>query len=138
SVAGPVVIAADSTMACYYGVQTGWTARRGDRFLYPAGAGTLGYGLPAGIGATVAAPEARVIAVEGDGGSMFTIAELAAAAQARVKLTLIILDNGGYGETRTERADRGAAPPRAPPPGPDPPPPAHARRAHGPHADRPA
>src|SRR5699024_12489930 len=31
SAPGPVVIAADSTMACYYGVQTGWTARRGDR-----------------------------------------------------------------------------------------------------------
>ncbi|QUL80073.1 thiamine pyrophosphate-binding protein [Brevibacterium sp. SMBL_HHYL_HB1] len=137
SVAGPIVIAADSTMACYYGVQTGWTARRGDRFLYPAGAGTLGYGLPAGIGATIAAPEARVIAVEGDGGSMFTIAELAAAVQARVKLTLIIVDNGGYGEIRNEMADRGDAPSGVALTGPDFPALAQAMGAHGIHAEGP-
>src|SRR5699024_5506506 len=160
SAAEPVVIAADSTMACYYGVQTGWTARRGDRFLYPAGAGTLGYGLPAGIGATIAAPEAHVIAVEGDGGSMFTIAELAAAeahaiagggaggsmftiaevaaaVQARVKLTLIIVDNGGYGEIRNEMADRGDAPSGVALPGPDFPALAQAMGAHGIHAEGP-
>src|SRR5699024_7865401 len=137
SVAGPVVIAADSTMACYYGVQTGWTARRGDRFLYPAGAGTLGYGLPAGIGATIAAPEARVIAGEGDGGAMFTIAELAAAVQARVKLILIIVDNGGYGEIRNEMADRGDAPSGGALTGPDLPAPAQARGAPGLHAEGP-
>jgi thiamine pyrophosphate-dependent acetolactate synthase large subunit-like protein len=106
----PVIVAADSTMACYYGVQTGWSARAGDRFLYPAGAGTLGYGLPAGIGAKLAAASARVIAIEGDGGSMFTIAELAAAVQAKVQVTLIIVDNGGYGEIRNEMADRGDEP----------------------------
>lgn len=106
----PLIVAADSTMACYYGVQTGWAARRGDRFLYPAGAGTLGYGLPAGIGAKLASPRARVVAVEGDGGSMFTIAELAAAVQAGVRMTLIVVDNGGYGEIRNEMEDRGDTP----------------------------
>lgn len=110
SAVSPVVVAADSTMCCYYGVQTGWTARRGDRFLYPAGAGTLGYGLPAGIGAKLAAPETRVVAIEGDGGAMFTITELSAAVQARVSLSLIIVDNGGYGEIRNEMADRGDTP----------------------------
>ena len=110
SATSPVIVAADSTMCCYYGVQTGWMARRGDRFLYPAGAGTLGYGLPAGIGAKLAMPSARVVAIEGDGGAMFTIAELAAAVQARVSLSLIIVDNGGYGEIRNEMADRGDTP----------------------------
>ncbi|MDN5608982.1 MAG: thiamine pyrophosphate-dependent enzyme, partial [Brevibacterium sp.] len=110
SATSPVIVAADSTMCCYYGVQTGWMARRGDRFLYPAGAGTLGYGLPAGIGAKLALPSARVVAIEGDGGAMFTIAELAAAVQARVSLSLIIVDNGGYGEIRNEMADRGDTP----------------------------
>ncbi|WP_240372974.1 thiamine pyrophosphate-binding protein [Brevibacterium zhoupengii] len=110
SAAASVIIAADSTMCCYYGVQTGWRARRGDRFLYPAGAGTLGFGLPAGVGAKLAAPEARVVAIEGDGGAMFTIAELSAAAQAQVSLALIIVDNGGYGEIRNEMADRGDTP----------------------------
>lgn len=110
SATSPVIVAADSTMCCYYGVQTGWAARRGDRFLYPAGAGTLGYGLPAGIGAKLAVPEARVVAIEGDGGAMFTIVELAAAVQAQVSMSVIIVDNGGYGEIRNEMADRGDTP----------------------------
>ncbi|AMT94350.1 acetolactate synthase large subunit [Brevibacterium linens] len=131
----PVIVAADSTMACYYGVQTGWSARAGDRFLYPAGAGTLGYGLPAGIGAKLAAASARVIAIEGDGGSMFTIAELAAAVQAQVQVTLIIVDNGGYGEIRNEMADRGDEPSGVVLSGPDFPALAQAMGARGIHID---
>ena len=75
-------------------------------FLYPTGVGTLGYGLPASIGAKVAAPDRQVVAMLGDGGVMFTIAELAAAAQARLAIPVIIVDNGGYGEIRNEMADR--------------------------------
>lgn len=131
----PVIVAADSTMACYYGVQTGWSARAGDRFLYPAGAGTLGYGLPAGIGAKLATASARVIAIEGDGGSMFTIAELAAAVQAQVQVTLVIVDNGGYGEIRNEMADRGDEPSGVVLAGPDFPALARAMGARGVHVD---
>lgn len=131
----PVIVAADSTMACYYGVQTGWRARHGDRFLYPAGAGTLGYGLPAGIGAKLAEPGARVVAVEGDGGSMFTIAELAAAVQDEVTLALVIVDNGGYGEIRNEMVDRGDTPSGVVLRGPDFPALAEAMGARGVHVD---
>ncbi len=131
----PLIVAADSTMACYYGVQTGWKARPGDRFLYPAGAGTLGFGLPAGIGAKLAAPQARVVAVEGDGGSMFTIAELAAAVQAGVRMSLIIVDNGGYGEIRNEMEDRGDTPSGVRLTGPDFPALAQAMVARGVHVD---
>lgn len=131
----PLIVAADSTMACYYGVQTGWKARSGDRFLYPAGAGTLGYGLPAGIGAKLAAPQARVVAVEGDGGSMFTIAELAAAVQAGVRMCLIVVDNGGYGEIRNEMEDRGDTPSGVKLTGPDFPALAQAMGARGIHVD---
>lgn len=131
----PVIVAADSTMACYYGVQTGWSARAGDRFLYPAGAGTLGYGLPAGIGAKLATASARVIAIEGDGGSMFTIAELAATVQAQVQVTLVIVDNGGYGEIRNEMADRGDEPSGVVLAGPDFPALARAMGARGVHVD---
>ncbi|WP_262776560.1 thiamine pyrophosphate-dependent enzyme [Brevibacterium permense] len=131
----PLIVAADSTMACYYGVQTGWKARSGDRFLYPAGAGTLGYGLPAGIGAKLAAPQARVVAVEGDGGSMFTIPELAAAVQAGVRMSLIVVDNGGYGEIRNEMEDRGDSPSGVKLTGPDFPALAQAMGARGVHVD---
>ena len=131
----PLFVAADSTMACYYGVQTGWKARSGDRFLYPAGAGTLGYGLPAGIGAKLAYPDARIVAIEGDGGSMFTIAELAAAVQAGVRMCLIVVDNGGYGEIRNEMEDRGDTPSGVKLTGPDFPALAQAMGARGIHVD---
>nr|WP_271214359.1 thiamine pyrophosphate-dependent enzyme [Rhodococcus wratislaviensis]GLK41968.1 hypothetical protein GCM10017611_88440 [Rhodococcus wratislaviensis] len=74
------VIAGDSTMACYYGALSNLTVHRPGGFLDPTGQGTLGYGLPAAIGASVADPDARVLAILGDGGVMFALPELATAA----------------------------------------------------------
>src|SRR5882757_201198 len=109
---GPVVdastvIAGDSTMACYYGVLSGLPVHRPSGFLYPTGGGTLGYGLPAAIGAMLAEPGARVLAVLGDGGIMFTLSELATAAQLGLGLPVLVVDNGGYGEVPHEMLDRG-------------------------------
>jgi acetolactate synthase-1/2/3 large subunit len=101
------VIAGDSTMACYYGVLSGLRVHRPSGFLYPTGGGTLGYGLPAAIGAMLAEPDARVLAVLGDGGIMFTLSELATAAQLGLGLPVLVVDNGGYGEIRNEMLDRG-------------------------------
>ncbi|MFB9166271.1 thiamine pyrophosphate-binding protein [Arthrobacter psychrochitiniphilus] len=101
------IVAADSAMACYYGALSNLPLHRPNAFLYPTGVGTLGYGLPAGIGAKVANPEAPVLVLHGDGGIMFTIAELAMAAELRLALPIVIVDNGGYGEIRNEMADRG-------------------------------
>ena len=53
-------------------------------FLYPIGSATLGYGVPAAIGAKVAHPDRAVVAVVGDGGLLFTAAELATAAKYRL------------------------------------------------------
>jgi acetolactate synthase-1/2/3 large subunit len=101
------VIAADSAMACYYGALSNLPLHQPRSFLYPTGVGTLGYGLPAAIGAKIGAPQRQVVAMLGDGGVMFTVAELAAAAQARLPIPVVIVDNGGYGEIRNEMADRG-------------------------------
>lgn len=103
------IIAADSAMACYYGALSNLPLHRPRSFLYPTGVGTLGFGLPAAIGAKVAAPDRQVVALLGDGGVMFTIAELAAAAEARLAIPIVIVDNGGYGEIRNEMADRNDA-----------------------------
>ena len=100
------VLAGDSTMVCYYGALSNLARYRPGTFLYPAGLGTLGYGLPAAIGAKVARPQTRVMALHGDGGVMFTIAELAAAAELRLALPVVVVDNGGYGEIRNEMVDR--------------------------------
>lgn len=101
------VIAGDSAMVCYYGALSNIALQQPRSFLYPTGLGTLGYGLPAAIGAKIGAPQRQVVALLGDGGVMFTIAELAAAAQAGLSLPIVIADNGGYGEIRDEMIDRG-------------------------------
>ncbi|WP_406054347.1 thiamine pyrophosphate-binding protein [Kribbella sp. NBC_00889] len=101
------VLAGDSTMACYYGALGNVPAYRPGAFLFPTGLGTLGYGLPAAIGAKVARPQQSVVVVHGDGGIMFSVAELATAAQLSLALPVVVVDNGGYGEIRNEMADRG-------------------------------
>jgi 5-guanidino-2-oxopentanoate decarboxylase len=72
------------------------------RFIYPTGYATLGYALPAAIGAKLAAPQRPVIALIGDGGLMFTVAELATAAQLQLPLPVLVPNNRGYGEIRDQ------------------------------------
>jgi acetolactate synthase-1/2/3 large subunit len=115
----PGVLAGDSTTACYRGAWPRVPAHRSRSFLYPSGYGTLGYGLPAAIGAKVGRPEARVAALIGDGGVMYTLAELAAAAQMDLPLAVVIVDNGGYGEIRDEMRERGDPPLAVDLPSPD-------------------
>lgn len=100
------IVAADNAMVSYYGGVCHLPVYRPNGFLFPTGGGTLGFGLPAGIGAKIANPDDAVIVLQGDGGSMFTINELAMAAEARIALPVVIVDNGGYGEIRNEMADR--------------------------------
>ncbi len=63
-------------------------------YLPSGGAGTLGYDLPAAIGAKIARPEATVVAVVGDGGFAFTMEELAMACQHRIPVIVVIVNNG--------------------------------------------
>jgi acetolactate synthase-1/2/3 large subunit len=92
----------DMTIAAYWGWSC-WDAREG-QFHSAQGAGGLGYGFPAAIGAavgleTVGKPS-RVLAVSGDGSSMYSVAELATAKQHNVPVTWLIVDDGGYGILR--------------------------------------
>ncbi|THA48656.1 thiamine pyrophosphate-binding protein [Streptomyces sp. A1136] len=64
------------------------------------GAGGLGYAFPAALGACVAEPGTPVLAVSGDGGAMYSIAELATAKQHELDVTWLIVDDGGYGILR--------------------------------------
>ena len=104
------VVAADSAMVCYYGALAALRPRHPRSFLYPTGYGTLGYALPAAIGAGLGRPGDRVLALIGDGGVLFSVAELAAAAQERLALPVVVVDNSGYGEIRNEMRDRGDPP----------------------------
>jgi acetolactate synthase I/II/III large subunit len=64
------------------------------------GLGTMGFGLPAAIGAKLARPEAEVWAIVGDGGFQMTQAELSTAAQEGVKVNVAIINNGYLGMVR--------------------------------------
>jgi acetolactate synthase-1/2/3 large subunit len=64
------------------------------------GLGTMGFALPAGIGAKVARPEADVWVVAGDGGFQMTMAELATIVQEKLKVNIAIINNGYLGMVR--------------------------------------
>ena len=101
---------ADNAMVAYNGLLGSLHLEAGSRFLFPSGFGTLGYALPAAIGAKLARPDRRVVAVHGDGGIMFTLPELASAAELGLPLPVVVSLNGGYGEIRREMVDQGIAP----------------------------
>lgn len=69
------------------------------------GAGGLGYGFPAALGAAAADITKPVLAVSGDGGAMYSIAELATARQYGLPVTWLIVDDGGYGILREYMTD---------------------------------
>ncbi|MBL8143293.1 MAG: acetolactate synthase large subunit, partial [Acidobacteria bacterium] len=64
------------------------------------GLGTMGFALPAAIGAKVACPEAEVWVVAGDGGFQMTLCELATIAQEGIDINIAIINNGYLGMVR--------------------------------------
>jgi thiamine pyrophosphate-dependent acetolactate synthase large subunit-like protein len=73
---------------------------------YPMGWGTLGFAFAASIGAAVAVgPHRPVVSVVGDGGMLFALGELATVAQEQLALTVVVVDDGGYGMLRYGRED---------------------------------
>ncbi|HEX6340516.1 benzoylformate decarboxylase [Umezawaea sp.] len=69
--------------------------------------GALGYGLPAAVGAALARPDRKVVAVIGDGSSMYGIQALWTAVRERAPVTFVILDNAQYSAVRTLGAAAG-------------------------------
>lgn len=67
---------------------------RPSTYLASGGAGTLGFDLPAAIGAKVACPDCTAVAVMGDGGVGFMIEELAMACQHKVPIVVLVINNG--------------------------------------------
>ena len=94
-----------AVFTCDVGQHQMWVAQH-CRFVRPqahltsAGLGTMGYGIPAGIGAKLAEPDATVITVSGDGSIMMNIQELATIRRYRIPLKIVLLDNAQLGMVR--------------------------------------
>jgi thiamine pyrophosphate-dependent acetolactate synthase large subunit-like protein len=101
-----VVVVNDMTIAGYW-LGNYYCPGRSRTVQYPIGWGTLGYALPASIGAACAG-DAPVLAVCGDGGFMFAVGELATIKQEQLPITVLLVDDGGYGMLRFGRDEGGA------------------------------
>jgi acetolactate synthase-1/2/3 large subunit len=99
-----VITAWDMTILGYWAAPH-LALRPGQQFLYPLGSGTLGYAWPAAIGARIAHPGRPVLAVVGDGGLQYALAELGTAAQHGIGAKLLVVDDGGYGILREYQRD---------------------------------
>jgi acetolactate synthase-1/2/3 large subunit len=104
------VIVGDQTQPVYGGNQFHAPERPRSWFNSSTGYGTLGYALPAAVGAKLAAPERAVVALIGDGGIQFTLPELAAAVEAGTPIVVLVWNNRGYGEIKTYMQESGIAP----------------------------
>ncbi|MBT3370050.1 MAG: hypothetical protein HOA08_24440 [Rhodospirillaceae bacterium] len=74
-------------------------------FFMPGYQATLGWAYPAALGAKIACPDRKVVALCGDGGFMFTVQELATAVHHKIPVTVIVFDNGAYGNVKTIQAN---------------------------------
>ena len=95
-------IAWDMTMMSYVAGFL-YPVERPRTFLFPTGYGTLGFALPAAIGAKVGMGDTPVAVVVGDGGFQFTMQELATAIQFRLGIPIIIFNDSTYSAVKDEQ-----------------------------------
>lgn len=85
-----------------------WTAqtypfRRPRQWLTSGGLGTMGFGLPAAIGAALACPDRRVVCFSGDGSLMMNIQEMATAVEQNANVKIILMNNHSLGLVRQQQ-----------------------------------
>jgi benzoylformate decarboxylase len=74
---------------------------RGQDSFYTMASGGLGYGLPASVGIALGHPGIRTVCLIGDGSAMYSIQALWTAAQRKLPLTVVVINNSGYGAMRS-------------------------------------
>lgn len=97
-----------SLVATDVGQHQMWVARTypfsvGRTFFTSGGLGTMGFGLPAAIGAAIAEPEATVLCFSGDGSLLMNIQELATLADLGLNVKVIVMNNGQLGLVRQQQ-----------------------------------
>ncbi|MCL4233885.1 MAG: biosynthetic-type acetolactate synthase large subunit [Deltaproteobacteria bacterium] len=77
-----------------------WGFTRANRWLSSSGLGTMGFGLPAAVGAQLACPDNQVVVISGDGSIQMCIQELAVVATEKLPVKIFIMNNGYLGMVR--------------------------------------
>lgn len=103
------VIATDMTQIAYTG-NAAFPVDRPRCWLHPVGFGTLGYALPAAIGAKLAAPGRACLALAGDYGFQFTLPEIAVAVELGLPLPILLWNNDGLGQIHLGMVERDIPP----------------------------
>ena len=103
------VVFSDMTQIAYLG-NYAFAAERPGVWFHPCGYGTLGYALPAAIGAKIAQPQRAVVALAGDFGFQFTSQELMTAAELDLTLPVVVWNNEALGQIRDDMCAAGIAP----------------------------
>lgn len=103
------VVFSDMTQIAYLG-NYAFAAERPGLWFHPCGYGTLGYAVPAAIGAKIAQPERAVVALAGDFGVQFTSQELMTAVELDLTLPLVVWNNGALGQIRDDMHAAGITP----------------------------
>ncbi len=105
-------IVSDEAVTCGVGIFPFTENARRHDWLALAG-GAIGQGLPLSLGAAIACPERKVIALQADGSAMYTLQALWSMAREQVDVTVVILNNRSYAILNVELARVGAAKPTA-------------------------
>ena len=99
------VLVGDTTMMTYLAARR-YPVYQPRTWLVPTGYLTLGFAMPAALGAKVARPDATVVAMVGDGGFQFTMHELATAVQHRLGVPIVIFNDSTYTAVKMDQAHR--------------------------------
>lgn len=100
------VVFTDMTQIAYTG-NYAYPVEQPGQWFHPSGYGTLGYALPAAIGAKISSPRRAVLALAGDFGAQFTLSELMTAVEANLSLPVVIWNNGALGQIRDDMLTAG-------------------------------
>ena len=95
------VVFSDMTQIAYFGNYAFATDSPG-RWFHPSGYGTLGFALPAAIGAKISSPACAVLALAGDFGLQFTLNDLMTAVEEQVSLPIVVWNNSALGQIRDD------------------------------------
>ena len=99
----------DMTQIAYFG-NYAFPVDAPRRWFHPSGYGTLGFALPAAIGAKIGSPARAIAALAGDFGLQFTLGELMTAVEAHLSLPVIVWNNSALGQIRDDMIDAGIPP----------------------------